>query len=167
MRVRLVLATSALLTFLSLTNGGAQTPPTEPAAVTSPQPTPAVSTKVGTKDSLWLFDLDAGKAQAHEASKNLLVITSADWCPDCRRLSAKILTKPSVRKFLSKNYICVKLPNDSGAGAALMKEHDTKVIPTLFVFNAHGVFINKAPAEHVTPRSFVKLVSDLSSKKRG
>jgi thiol:disulfide interchange protein len=116
---------------------------------------------------IWHKSLKKGQKLARQQKKPLLVIAGASWCPDCRRMDQSILPDEAVQKFLQANYVNVHLDSESGEGQALMQQHETKVIPQVFVFAANGEFLSHAPAEHVTPETFKQLVLDLSKPQTG
>ncbi len=113
----------------------------------------------------WLNDLQAGRKQARAQKKHLLVVVSAEWCPDCRRLENSILPVADVQKFLKDNYVCVKLDADQAPGKKMKAAHHVKAIPTLFVFTPHGQFITSGNAEHVDPQSFIALLQGMTHRR--
>jgi thioredoxin-related protein len=97
----------------------------------------------------WLRDLDAGKAGARAAGKDLfLLFTGVGWCEPCMMLDREVLKQPAFLDQVRKTYALVELdftfgdtPAEKEREArfkALQKEYRVNGFPTLVLADAGG-----------------------------
>jgi thioredoxin-related protein len=98
---------------------------------------------------VWLRDLDAGKAEANAAGKDLfLLFTGVGWCEYCMILDREVLKQPTFLEQVRKTYTLVELdftfgdtPAEKEREArfkALQKEYLVNGFPTVVLADADG-----------------------------
>ena len=100
---------------------------------------------LGSSSGGWLHDLGAGVDAVEASGKPMLVFYTADWCPPCRTLKRDVLSDPDIDAFLSDNYVRVKidLTERGGPNARTASEYGVSGIPTMILYDADGVEINR------------------------
>jgi len=97
----------------------------------------------------WLVDFEKAKAQAAKEGKSLLMeFTGSDWCPPCKSLAEKVLTKEVFKKEVPKDFVLLKLDNPRDKSKqtpeeieqykTLSKKYGIQGVPTIFLADAKG-----------------------------
>ena len=74
----------------------------------------------------WLVDFEKAKAQAAKEGKSLLMeFTGSDWCPPCKSLAEKVLTKEVFKKEVPKDFVLLKLDNPRDKSKQTPEEIET------------------------------------------
>ena len=100
-------------------------------------------------DGPWLTDIEAAKAAASEADKDLLLFfTGSDWCPPCQHLKKNILSKDAFISAATKHFVLVELdfprhrqlPAEHRQRNDAAREHfEINAYPTLLLADAQGL----------------------------
>lgn len=112
----------------------------------------AVSTPVP-QINTWTTDLPKALVQAGADHKAVLLdFSGSDWCPDCRKLSRKVLETPAFKAYADTNLVLVDVdfpqnkpqPDDlKKANNALQNRFDVQGFPTVILLNADGKVLTK------------------------
>lgn len=91
----------------------------------------------------WLTKYDEALAAAERESKNIFVlITAPDWCIWCTRLEENVLSKPEFQRYLSGNFIPLKLLDKvDGKRNPELSYFDFSGYPTVYLYDREGHFI--------------------------
>jgi tetratricopeptide (TPR) repeat protein len=99
---------------------------------------------------VWLRDLDAGKADAKVAGKDVfLLFTGVGWCQPCMDFDRKVLKQPAFMGQVRKSYTLVEFDHTFGDTpaekdrqarfAVLEKQYLVNAFPTLVLADAAGM----------------------------
>lgn len=100
-------------------------------------------------DDLWLVDFKAAKEQAAKEGKDILMeFTGSDWCPPCKALQEKVLSKDVFRDKMPEKYVLLKLdsprdkskqtPEEIEQYKQLSVEYKISGVPTIILVDAQG-----------------------------
>lgn len=99
----------------------------------------------------WTEGLDAGKAQAAEQDRPMIVLFTADWCGPCQTLKHEVLSQESVAAELSEKFVAVKIDltdrSSSNPNNGIAMRYGVNGIPAVIAIDADGKVIN-----HFDPR---------------
>lgn len=93
----------------------------------------------------WGEDLEAGRAEAEESGKPLLVFFTAEWCHYCEELQRDALCAPEVVSMIDEDYVGVIL-HDEAVDEAVKEEFHVTGFPKLMV-------LTPGPEERLVSRS--------------
>ena len=86
-------------------------------------------------------DVAAAIANAGASKRNIVLIFGANWCPDCRALSAQ-MHKPDLASIIEKNYVVVEIDlGREDKNLDLAEQYHVPVrrgIPALAVLDTRG-----------------------------
>lgn len=112
-------------------------------------------------------DIDAALARAKHSGKRVLIDLGANWCADCRILSA-IMHLPEVEDFIQQHYEYVAVDvghYDRNMDIPRHYNIDDLVLPTVVIADAGGRVVNVsdaselADARHMTPQGIADLLA--------
>ena len=109
----------------------------------------------------WFGTLKEGLASARKSKKWVFVEISADWCGPCRYMEKNVLSKPKTQKFLSRNFVNVKLNADEPSVKELLNRHNARGIPCIMIFEPSGKMKSMNVGALMTEDSFIKTVSGM------
>ncbi len=100
-------------------------------------------------DELWLVDFHAAKEKAAKEGKEILMeFTGSDWCPPCKALQEKVLSKDVFREKMPEKYVLLKLdsPRDKSKQSPeeieqyqkLSAEYKISGVPTIILADSRG-----------------------------
>ncbi len=107
----------------------------------------------------------AARAAAQEQGRLLLLDFGADWCTACHELDKRVLTRPAVGAYLSKQFIVVHVDADKREGPELVRRYRVSSFPTLLVLTPGGLELGRATEvmRHDTPEADAEaLLEELS-----
>ncbi|MFA6236310.1 MAG: thioredoxin domain-containing protein [Bacteriovorax sp.] len=110
----------------------------KPKNITAYSAAPAVLNKHG----FVVDNLEAGKKQAVNGKKLLLVDFSAPWCPACLRLETEVFGG-KLFKGRTKNLVKVSLNIDESVNTEAQDKYNVTVIPTIIIMNADGIELHR------------------------
>jgi thioredoxin-related protein len=98
----------------------------------------------------WIRDLDAGKKEARDSAKDLLIVfTGRGWCVHCDHLDREVLQQAAFLEMAKRDYVLVELdftfkdtPEDKARETRLRKLQEKYLIrafPTVVLADADGV----------------------------
>ena len=76
-------------------------------------------------------------AQAKYEGKLVLIDFGADWCVPCQIFEEYTLVQPSVKAYLSDNYIVQHVDIESFDGIALKDYYKIKLLPTILILDSN------------------------------
>ncbi|SMF22571.1 Thiol:disulfide interchange protein [Alteromonadaceae bacterium Bs31] len=88
--------------------------------------------------ALELISFDEALIRSAESGKPVLLDVSAIWCPSCRKLDSKVLSRPDVQALIEEHYVFTRVEFESDQGVALQERYGIKGFPTLLVLNSNG-----------------------------
>lgn len=83
------------------------------------------------------------KATAAKEGKLLLIKFGAKWCLPCRQMNQNTFKNQKVIDLLDKDYVKLDIDVDDFDGVNLQSYYNVKMLPTMLVFNSHGIFLAK------------------------
>lgn len=91
----------------------------------------------------WFTEYGAALKAAETERKNIFVlITAPSWCVWCVRLEENVLSKTSFQKYLSENYIPLKLLDKiNGRRNPELENFDIRGFPSIFLYDYNGNYI--------------------------
>ena len=108
-----------------------------------------VQTYLGKKalraSGLAIHTLGEAKTLAQRESKLILADLSAIWCPTCRTLDRRVLSKETVRKTIEAHYIFARIEYESAEGEAFRKHYQLSGFPNLLILKPSGELVRKLP----------------------
>lgn len=90
------------------------------------------------KVTLERLSLDQALERANATGKPILVEVSAIWCPSCRKLDLKVLSKPDVQQAIEAKFIFTRVELESETGEMMQKRYGVRGVPTLLVLDSNG-----------------------------
>jgi thioredoxin-related protein len=114
----------------------------------------------------WLTDLNAGRAQAQQEGKFVMInFTGSDWCPWCIKLRQEVFSQPEFEAFASKNLVLVEIdfPKRTPQPVAVQKANSSLVaqfkvdgFPTLIFLNPQGRVVHRGGYQPGGAKPFVQ-----------
>ena len=91
----------------------------------------------------WYSEYNKALAAAEKENKNIFVlITAPSWCIWCERLEENVLSKPEFQRYLSANYIPLKLLDKiNGKANPELANFDFSGYPTVYLYDSKGGYI--------------------------
>ncbi|MBI2424326.1 MAG: thioredoxin family protein [Candidatus Hydrogenedentes bacterium] len=83
----------------------------------------------------WKATLPAAISAAQSASRPILVLAGAAWCPSCRRLEKETLAHPATRALLN-DFVLLRVDVDESL--ALAERFGAGMVPTLVILDSAG-----------------------------
>ncbi len=124
------------LAFASGCSGGA-TPQAPPAVGPTETQEPA-----GEKAGItWLYDFEAGAAQARESERPLMVDVFAIWCSPCKQLDAEVFSRADVAEA-AEDFVTVRIDGDKHPD--LVNKLKVNAYPTVLFLMPDGTEIGRS-----------------------
>jgi len=101
---------------------------------------------------------------AKKEGKPLFVMLYADWCPHCNLMKNEVLSDPSVKDFLSKNFVCTYKNIEKEEGIALKTKFNTKSLPTFLFLDSNENLIYALKGEMKKAEFLAELNYSLNQK---
>ncbi|GHC67685.1 hypothetical protein GCM10007100_39710 [Roseibacillus persicicus] len=120
----------------------------------------------------WLTDFEAGKKQAAETGKTLLVdFTGSDWCHWCIQLDKEVFSQEAFEP-VAEEYVLVELdfpqdetlitPEQRGKNEALAEKIGIEGFPSVILFDAKGRPFARTGYQEGGPEAYLKHLAELS-----
>jgi len=123
----------------------------------------------------WSHDFEAAKNQAAAEKKDLLIdFTGSDWCPPCKALTSKILSKEEFRTLTKDKFVLVELDfprqpenvekqseADKKRNEKLAADYGIEGFPTIILADATGKPYAYTGFEEGGPEEYVKHLDEL------
>lgn len=108
----------------------------------------------------WNTNLTSGVQAALKPDVPAMVMLSANWCPDCKRMKKAVFTDLRVQAMLNDwNTIYI----DTDTYPTLMDVFKTKWIPTVVLLDTKGDELSRAQ-DDMTPEQFVAWANDMCAR---
>ena len=114
----------------------------------------------------WLADLNAGRAQAQQEGKFVMInFTGSDWCPWCIKLRQEIFSQPEFDSFASRNLVLVEIdfPKRTPQAAAVQKANSSLLtqykvdgFPSLVFLDPQGKVVHRGGYQPGGAKPFVQ-----------
>jgi thiol:disulfide interchange protein len=105
---------------------------------------PEAVTKKSSTEIAWLADQAVAVKRAKAEHKFVLIDVYTNWCEYCKVLDKDIISKSTLRDYLQRQFVCVKMNGeDEKAGTALAKQYKMVGYPVTLVLNEDGDYIGK------------------------
>ncbi|MEN6627645.1 MAG: thioredoxin family protein [Candidatus Sumerlaeia bacterium] len=111
-------------------------------------------------DGAWTTKLDAGIAAVRKPNAPALLMFSASWCPDCKRMKKNVLNTPQVQQNLKK-WDLIYVDNDTYLNISI--EYQARYLPTVAMLDAQGLEMIRF-FDDVTPEEFIALSDDMLAR---
>ncbi|MDX1684509.1 MAG: thioredoxin family protein [Saprospiraceae bacterium] len=83
------------------------------------------------------------KKEALASGKHQLVEFVAEWCLPCKHMDETTFANDRVKKYLSDNYVSVKVDIDQFDGFALKEQYEVRYLPTIVILDPEGELVSK------------------------
>lgn len=123
----------------------------------------------------WTSDFAAAKKLAKEQNKDLLLeFTGSDWCPPCKMLTSKILSKAEFSEPASKKFVLVVLdyPRGIKQDEALIAQnrklsslYAVRGFPTILLCDADGMPYAQSGFSDMEPAAYAEMLVGLQAGK--
>lgn len=121
------------------------------------RPKPAV---IDVPKGKWNTNLTSGVRAALKPGTPAMIMLSANWCPDCKRMKKAVFADERVQSMLSGwNTIYI----DTDTYPTAMDEFKTKWIPTVVLLDSKGKELSRAH-DDMTPDQFVAWANDMRQR---
>jgi thiol:disulfide interchange protein len=105
----------------------------------------------------WHQDLKAAHAEALQQNKPMLLLITADWCHNSRRLRLQTLGDAELKQKISDDFIAVSL--DFERDRKIAKSLDVNSVPCVIVLNPRADLLARIIG-FVEPVAFVNILED-------
>jgi len=104
------------------------------------------------------------KLKAKEEGKLYILDFYAKWCLPCKFMEENTYSDPRVLEYFHSSYIPVKVDIDDFDGYALKEQFNVSVLPTIMIFDANGVLIERYE-ETMAPSQFLEILEKFEHRK--
>jgi len=102
-------------------------------------------------------NLEQAKQQASREGKLIMVDFWANWCNPCQWMDEQTFSDPTVAKYLSANYVSVRVDIDNLEGYKYKEEYNIRYLPSILILNAKGEVLKKYE-ESFAPSKLIQLL---------
>jgi len=120
---------------------------------------------VNAQDSLHYFSgkwSDAKTESINKGTQNLLIF-SAKWCSNCKKLKDITFRDEKVVKYLKARFVVMEIDVDTSTERGLAKQFGVNAYPTMVVVNNKGIPILTSEGYH-DPTDLIKTLSVIEKK---
>ena len=147
----------------------------EPVVTPEPAEPEVVAVEEAKEADIWTQDFEAGKKQAAEQDKDLLVdFTGSDWCGWCIKLDKEVFSQQAFIDEAPKHFVLVKLdyPRDKtlitekvkAQNAELKAQYPIRGYPTILLMDAKGVPYAQTGYQQGGPESYNEHLAELQAQ---
>ena len=86
---------------------------------------------------------EKAQIRAKEEGKMLFLDFYASWCTPCKWMDETTLKDAEIKNLLETKFIAVKVNIDDFEGFELKSKFDIRFLPTILIFNAEGMMIER------------------------
>ena len=104
------------------------------------------------------------KTKAKEEGKLYILDFYAKWCLPCKFMEENTYSDSRVLEYFKNSYIPVKVDIDDFDGYALKEQFNVTVLPTIMIFDAKGVLLERYE-ETMPPSQFIEILKKFEHKK--
>ena len=104
------------------------------------------------------------KTKAKVEGKLYILDFYAKWCLPCKFMEENTYSDPRVLEYFKRSYIPVKVDIDDFDGYALKEQFNVSVLPTIMIFDANGVLIERYE-ETMPPSQFLEILEKFEHRK--
>jgi thiol:disulfide interchange protein len=101
--------------------------------------------KVLKNTGLQVLSLTEASALAANESKLVLAVSSAIWCPSCRKLDKQVFSDQGVLEDIERGFVYARIEYESDEGKAFLERYDLTGFPNILVLEPSGKLIRKVP----------------------
>ena len=116
---------------------------------------------VETTKKLEWFDYDTGLLKASKDKKPIVIIFHADWCHFCKKMDNKTLSDKSVRDYLNKNFIVIKIDTQKDKKTA--SSYQVMGLPTTWFLESDATRIGPLSG-YIPPDQFIGILRYIGGK---
>lgn len=102
-------------------------------------------------------DLSDVRNQAAQEGKLYFVHFTATWCMPCQWMEEHTFVDQALSSYVQYNYLPVKFDVDESRGLVYKKQYNIKLLPSLLIFNAQGVLIDRYE-ESMEPQKMLQIL---------
>ena len=96
----------------------------------------------------WADGLEAGRAQAAEMDRPMVVLFTASWCRPCQELKRDVLNRPEVVEALDAGFVPVQVDmSNASQGDPVVQMYGIEGFPTVLALDAEGEPIGQFEGE--------------------
>ena len=89
----------------------------------------------------WIESYAQGRVLAAQSNRLLLVHFGAEWCGPCKRMEANVFPDAELGKYVSENYVAVKIDVDQDSQTA--RELEVRRFPTDLILSPQGKIVSR------------------------
>lgn len=102
-------------------------------------------------------DLGEARLSSKETGKLILAQFSAVWCAACRALDQRVLSNPSVQKYIGDHYVFSRLDYETENQKQYFRRYDISRFPSILVMNSKGEVLRQLPVTF-DPEKFLSAI---------
>lgn len=112
--------------------------------------------------TVWRTDFKAALLEAEQKKLPLLVHFYADWCMPCQRMERDVLTAPSVKEFVGRRFVAVKLNSDHHQD--LVRLYGVETLPSDVVIDSLTGKVLLRHSDFLDRTQYIQLVTQGEAK---
>jgi YHS domain-containing protein len=123
----------------------------------------ASRTVVGAESAtVWRTDFKAALWEAEQQKLPLLIHFYADWCMPCKRMEREVLTAPTVKEFIGRKLVAVKLNSDHHQD--VVNRYGVKTLPSDVVIDSLSGKVLLLHSDFLDKTQYIRLVAQAEAK---
>ena len=103
-------------------------------------------------------ELTEAKQKAIRENKLFFVDFYANWCMPCKWMDQTTFNDPAVAAIMNQDFVAVKVNIEAFDGMELSQKYQIKVLPTILIFNADGIMIERIE-ETLAPSKMIAMLN--------